>query len=450
MNNLSIIIPVQFDDDNWQDLVTELLTLPGDFEIIVIGPQFQDIQSDHPKICYKYSLGNRATKQNIAAQVATKANVWFLYPDSKLSSRPLQKIEEKLKENPSAIFFFDLNFLPDGPILMIFNSLGAYWRSHVLKMPLGDQGFFMARKTFFSLGFFDEDVKYGEDHLLIWKAHQRKVPVLSAQAELFTSAHLYKNVGWITTTVRNLVLTYKQAFPQLLIYLRERKKKKFTTAIAIFVKTPGISPLKTRLAATIGKELAEEFFSLSIKATEAIVLEAIKKSEGKIEAYWAVAEKECLQNPLWNSFQTIPQGSGKLGDRLSTIYTKLQKKHKRVFLIGADLPQLDYKILLKAHYKLNLVNNFILGETIDGGFYLFGGRQIIERSVWNSVPYRTESSSSELINQLGEKKIIFIEKNFGIDFVEDLIKLTAVSTEGLLPEQVAVIEWARNLNFVID
>ncbi|MBC7539565.1 MAG: DUF2064 domain-containing protein [Bacteriovorax sp.] len=443
MNDLSIIIPVKSQEDTWQDLVTELISHQGDFEIILIGPDFQNKKSDNPRVRYEYSKLGRARQQNLGAKIAKKSFIWFLHADSRLSNRSLQKIEEKLKENPEAIYFFDLNFLPDGPRLMILNSLGAYWRSHLLKLPFGDQGFFMARKTFFALGLFDENALYGEDHLLIWKAHQRRIQVLPAYAELFTSARKYKNFGWVTTTSRHIILTYKQAIPQWLTYLRSRKKNKFTTAIAIFVKTPGVSPVKSRLAADIGKEKAEEFFNLSLKATQAVVIEAIKKGEGKIEAYWAVAEKDTLHHPLWNSFKTISQGNGELGERIATVYSKLLKNHKKVFLIGADLPHLDYKTLLRAQYKLNSSSGFVLGETEDGGFYLFGGRSIIERAVWTSIPYSSGQTSFELKKKLGEKNFNFLEKNFDIDYEEDLMKLLTISLEDLLPEQIDVINWLQ-------
>ena len=447
MDNLSIIIPVKSNDETWKGLLAELLIQPGSFEIIIVGPDFQNMISENPKVQYIFSKQGRAHQQNVGAKASTKSNIWFLHADSRLSNRPLQKIEEKLKNKPDSIFFFDLNFLPDGPRLMILNSIGSYWRSHNLKMPFGDQGFFMAKKTFLSLGLFNEDALYGEDHLLIWKAHQRRVEVLPAYAELFTSARKYKNLGWITTTVHHIFLTYKQAFPQWLKYLRSRKRAKLTSAIAIFVKTPGYSPVKSRLAAKIGKEKAEEFFLLSLKATEAVVIETIKKGQGNIEAYWAVAEKDTTSLPLWNSFKTIYQGHGELGERLATVYSKLQKKHKRVFLIGADLPHLNPKTLLRAQYKLGSSQSYILGETEDGGFYLFGARGIIERAVWNSIPYSSGKTSSTLIQKLGPSHFIFLEKDFDIDYFEDLERLKAFPTEHLLPEQVNIIEWIKNLSY---
>ncbi len=53
-------------------------------------------------------------------------------------------------------------------------------------------------------------------------------------------------------------------------------------AIAIFVKTPGVSPLKTRLAASLGQEKALHFYKLSLKC----IISTLE--ETAINPYWAV------------------------------------------------------------------------------------------------------------------------------------------------------------------
>ena len=78
-------------------------------------------------------------------------------------------------------------------------------------------------------------------------------------------------------------------------------------AIAIFVKTPGLSPIKTRLVSSIGVSAAERFHLLSAKAIESVVLDAFRAEPACIP-YWAVAEKEAVHTPYWKSFQTIWQG----------------------------------------------------------------------------------------------------------------------------------------------
>ena len=46
-----------------------------------------------------------------------------------------------------------------------------------------------------------------------------------------------------------------------------------TSAIAIFVKTPGLSPIKTRLAKTLGQVAAENAYRLSVKSIKATVVQ---------------------------------------------------------------------------------------------------------------------------------------------------------------------------------
>jgi glycosyltransferase A (GT-A) superfamily protein (DUF2064 family) len=44
------------------------------------------------------------------------------------------------------------------------------------------------------------------------------------------------------------------------------------TALAIFVKTPGLSPVKTRLAEGIGQARAEAFYRLAVDAVAEVAL----------------------------------------------------------------------------------------------------------------------------------------------------------------------------------
>ncbi|MEA9358431.1 DUF2064 domain-containing protein [Bacteriovorax sp. PP10] len=443
MDNLSVIIPVKSQDHCWEDLVNKLLSFEGKFEIILVGPDFKNMKSKTTRVRFEFCEQGRARQLNYGAQLATRKFLWFLHADSQLTNNSLQKIEEKILENNEAIYYFDLKFLQDGPSYMNLNNLGTYLRSHLLKMPFGDQGFFMAKSTFFSLGQFNQNAPYGEDHLLIWKAHQRQVEVLPAETTLYTSARKYQKNGWFKTTTRHLFLTYKQAAPEWLKCFTQKNKKRPTTAVAIFVKTPGVSTVKSRLAAHIGKDKAEEFFKLSLKATETVVMEAISKSEGSIEAYWAVAEPEQLSHPLWDSFKTVSQGTGDLGQRLDTVYAELQKKHDSVFLIGADLPHLNYELILNAQKLINSASPYVLGKTEDGGFYLFGGKNEISSSTWNSVAYSTEHTSADLIKSLGNSNFSFLDENFDIDNFQDLKNLSSYTKENLLSDQRIIINWAK-------
>ncbi len=219
-------------------------------------------------------------------------------------------------------------------------------------------------------------------------------------------------------------------------------------ALAIFVKTPELSPIKTRLAASLGPKNAAQFYELSLAATSAIAKHLQEKMPG-LQIYWAVAEREGLPAKRWESFPAVYQGSGGLGARLNSIYQELLKKHHYVCFIGADSPHVcveDFRggLLLTARH---LGRKFVMGETLDGGFYFFGGSIPMSSSTWLGVEYSTSQTAEQLKAKLSESADIeLLKKNFDIDTVDDLYRYAEISdaSNALLPEQKDLIQWARS------
>ena len=216
--------------------------------------------------------------------------------------------------------------------------------------------------------------------------------------------------------------------------------------LAIFVKTPEFSPVKTRLAAAIGKKAAIQFYDLSLRAVEAIIFE-VRRQMPEVDVVWAVAESEALGMDRWNTFKNVSQGSGGLGERLSYVYDQLKAQYQYVSFIGADSPHILPKDLIQAlsFTKLGIAKKeFVIGETDDGGFYFFGGSQNIGREVWLNVEYSSDKTASQLKDRLsayGSTKKI--PTTFDVDVVEDLRRLSDQMVE--LPEQKALIKWARSV-----
>ena len=84
--------------------------------------------------------------------------------------------------------------------------------------------------------------------------------------------------------------------------------------IAVFAKTPDLSPVKTRLAQTIGKDKAKEIYTLCVESVQA-VLQEIKHPGWDIR--WALAEEEAGNTEFWHHrpFEKFWTGEGELGDR---------------------------------------------------------------------------------------------------------------------------------------
>lgn len=214
--------------------------------------------------------------------------------------------------------------------------------------------------------------------------------------------------------------------------------------LAIFVKTPELSPVKTRLADGIGKEDALLFYNQALDATAALARQ-VKSELAGLDVVWAVAEEQGLVSNRWKEFGTVFQGEGSLGKRLHTVYSELLNQYDYVAFMGADSPHISSSKIMRG---LTLTKNwrdekFIIGETLDGGFYFFGGGIPLRKDAWVNVEYSSEHTAQQLELELGKfGGIEKIEKNFDIDTIEDLRCLSDCN-DSLLPEQKRIIEWAR-------
>ena len=214
-----------------------------------------------------------------------------------------------------------------------------------------------------------------------------------------------------------------------------------TAALAIFVKTPGLSPVKTRLAASIGAPAARSFHQLAAAATADVA----RACAPWLTPYWAIAEAGPAAVAAWPGFASLHQGEGDLGERLHTVYSRLLARHERVLLIGADAPQLTVAAL---QHALALIDDadtpFVIGEASDGGFWLFGGCAAIPREVWTRVRYSQAQTASELRQQLAPHGATgAVECLTDVDNVDDLPALRdALDTlSDPLPAQLHLLEW---------
>jgi len=214
---------------------------------------------------------------------------------------------------------------------------------------------------------------------------------------------------------------------------------KSSTAIAIFVKTPSLSPIKTRLAKTIGQVAAESAYRLCVKATKETVIRVAADS------YFAVAEQEGLRDPLWHGLECIHTGRGCLGQRQHHIYQRLLQRYQQVILIGSDSPQLTVVRLQQAIEALKS-EQFAVGPARDGGYYLFAGRRPLSQEFWTNLIYSRADTCDSLLAALPAKAALLAPLT-DLDTVDDVPQLhhelTALGT-ALTPQQRAVISWIDN------
>ncbi len=156
--------------------------------------------------------------------------------------------------------------------------------------------------------------------------------------------------------------------------------------LAIFVKTPRYSPVKTRLAADCGAAYAHGWYRRAAAAVAAVA--RVAAARHGLTPYWAVAEPEAIASGMWPDLPMIAQGVGTLGERMARVHGTLVETHGAGLLIGADAPQLTADLLGEASAWLMAPEpHLVLGPARDGGFWLFGGNVAPPLELWRLVRY---------------------------------------------------------------
>ncbi|MEO6027577.1 MAG: DUF2064 domain-containing protein [Candidatus Binatia bacterium] len=157
-------------------------------------------------------------------------------------------------------------------------------------------------------------------------------------------------------------------------------------AIAIFVKTPGYSAVKTRLAASVGAAVAVDWHVRAAR-TVAAVSRAAAAATGAV-VYWAVAEADAIAAGAWDALPSLAQGDGGLGARMGRVHAELVRRHGAGILLGADAPQLAAGELSDAlAWCAAAEPHQALGPAHDGGFWLYGANRATVVARWEEVAY---------------------------------------------------------------
>lgn len=229
LRSLHVIIPIISKDELWRDLLTDLYFLPEGARVSLVGPNLPD-PAEISLVAEKFvfaldaisSPKGLAIQMNAAAFQSRHTYLWFLHADSKVPKSSIAKLGTAFEKKPDALHYFNLRYLDDGPRWMFLNSLGAKYRSKILGLPFGDQGFAISRANFVRIGGFDESVNAGEDHNFVWRAYERGIKLHAISSPIFTSARRYEATGWGRTTGGRLLKAAQHAAQERFRFIKNR------------------------------------------------------------------------------------------------------------------------------------------------------------------------------------------------------------------------------------
>ena len=146
--------------------------------------------------------------------------------------------------------------------------------------------------------------------------------------------------------------------------------------LAVFVKNYHRIPVKTRLARSLSKQSAAEFYALSLNCLSESLqplaehFKIIICPSSKVDERWAHASW-----PVWEIL--AQQEVNNLGVRLQAIANQLlDLGHPAVCIVGSDAPDLPVAFIINCLKQLT-THDVVLGPTEDGGYYLIGTKQLL-------------------------------------------------------------------------
>ncbi len=134
--------------------------------------------------------------------------------------------------------------------------------------------------------------------------------------------------------------------------------------------------VKTRLGVSTGMVAAAEIHQLFTFHLCKTLSHVARRSDLCMSPEDRIAEVQAKlgSEKLANRWNTVPQGEGDLGQRMSRWFRRnLSSGETRAILIGADCPTLQPSEIGQAS-DLLARHDVVIGPAIDGGYYLIGAR----------------------------------------------------------------------------
>jgi len=184
--------------------------------------------------------------------------------------------------------------------------------------------------------------------------------------------------------------------------------------IIVFVRTPELGKVKTRLAKAIGDQAALTIYKLLLKHTATVLHEL---SFDKVVYY----SEKIENNDFWKAslFEKKLQKGADLGERMQQAFeTAFDRGYKKVLIIGSDLFELTSTLIISALEALETYD-ISIGPSLDGGYYLLGMKEL-HPAVFKNKKWGTHSVLENTLQDLKQQNVKLLEALNDIDTFEDL------------------------------
>jgi uncharacterized protein len=185
--------------------------------------------------------------------------------------------------------------------------------------------------------------------------------------------------------------------------------------LIIFVKTPRLGWVKTRLARHIGKVAAWRFYR---QTTDRLLRRMSDLAHSDICLHVAPGRGAFGPSAWPARFARRPQSSGNIGDRMINAFR--QGPAAPTVLIGSDIPAIRAKHVEDAFRALK-TKDIVFGPAEDGGFWLIGLRQPQRPlHIFKQVGWSSQHTLQDVLNNIpAHLKVGFVATLRDVDEIED-------------------------------
>jgi rSAM/selenodomain-associated transferase 1 len=153
--------------------------------------------------------------------------------------------------------------------------------------------------------------------------------------------------------------------------------------VIIFYRNPELGKVKTRLAKTIGEEMALAIY-LKLSSHTRQIIEQLKIDKAVYYSHFADTEDH-WPNELYH--KAVQQGND-LGEKMcNALAEAFARGYQRVCVIGTDCLELTPSIMDTAFFQLEKFDA-IIGPARDGGYYLLGMKklfpEVFQNKAWST------------------------------------------------------------------
>jgi len=188
--------------------------------------------------------------------------------------------------------------------------------------------------------------------------------------------------------------------------------------LIIFLRLPERGKVKTRLAATVGDDLALQIYNH-------LVSSALKlASLSGIKVYLFFNGGLPPEAGRVADFSYHIQSDGDLGMKMAQALSMVLNHHEKAVVIGSDCPDLSVSILMESFSRLE-DNSIVLGPATDGGYYLLACKKVYP-TLFEDISWSTSAVLNQTIEKIKKEYLSYtlLEKLSDIDTEEDWIRYT--------------------------